>query len=231
MLLEQSFYSAVPDSYCRVTSYAEWAESADQLPGYEYLKRMIQFLQWQHRQQGRARPRWTLKAPHHLHYMRELFSVFPDATVIQTHRDPAESIASICSLSQHLLAMGTDRPDARWVGEHWGSKWARALDRAIAFRDAGGEARFLDVWFLDSVRDPVGTVRRVYEQLGRELSAGTAEKMKQWAADNAREKRAGHAYALEDYGLSESWIAERFAAYRERYILPHEPREPQNAAS
>ena len=176
------------------------------MPGYVYLKRMVQFLQWQHRQVGAVRPRWTLKAPHHLHYLKELFEVFPGAQVVQTHREPSQSIASICSMNEKLLAMGSDEPDLQWTGDHWSSKWARALQRAMDFRDADLGDRVIDVWFLDSVRDPIGTVRKVYEHLGRELSPIAEGKMQKWTEDNAREKRAAHEYKLEDYGLSEARI-------------------------
>ncbi|MEZ4216427.1 MAG: sulfotransferase [Myxococcota bacterium] len=225
MLLEQSFYSAVPDSYCRLPSYAEWVDAQDQMPGYRYLLRMLQFLQWQHRQRGGVRPRWTLKSPHHLHYLRELFTLFPDATVVQTHREPEQIVPSICSMSKYLFAMGTDRPDLHWVGAHWSAKWARAMERSMRYRDAAIAAdprmaeRFIDVWFLDSVKDPVETVRSVYARIGRELTAVAREKMERWTEDNAREKRAPHAYSLEEFGLTSERIRELYGAYRERYIL------------
>ena len=225
MLLEQAFYSGVPDSYCRVPSYAEWVEAQDQLPGYAYLKRMVQFLQWQHRQTRAVRPRWTLKAPHHLHYLKELFEVFPGAQVVQTHREPSQSIASICSMNEKLLSMGSDTPDLKWTGDHWASKWARALRRAMDYRDGAAVDPVIDIWFLDSVKDPVGTVRKVYEHLGRELSPIAEGKMQKWTEDNAREKRAAHDYKLEDFGLSEERIHAEFAAYRERYILPRQAAE------
>ena len=41
---------------------------------------------------------WMLKCPFHLPYLRQLFAAFPDATVVWTHRDPVECIASACSL-------------------------------------------------------------------------------------------------------------------------------------
>jgi len=226
MLLEQSFYSAVPDSYCRVPGYALWIEEQDQAPGYRYLLRMLQFLQWQHRVRGGVRPRWTLKAPHHLHYLRELFALFPDATVIQTHREPEQLVPSICSMHKYLLAMGSDEPDLHWIGAHWSSKWARAMERSMRYRDAAIAAdpraadRFIDVWFLDSVRDPVGTVERVYATLGRELTKAARSKMEAWAADNAREKRAAHDYSLEEFGLTRERVRELFSAYRDRFILP-----------
>ena len=51
---------------------------------------------------------WMLKSPFHLPYLEELFATFPDATVIWTHRDPAECIASACSLYWHLMSMATE---------------------------------------------------------------------------------------------------------------------------
>ncbi|MAE94056.1 MAG: sulfotransferase [Deltaproteobacteria bacterium] len=218
MLLEQSFFSRTPESYCHLPDFSAWLDQQDQLPGYRYLVRLLQFLQWQHRRQGRARDRWVLKSPHHLGFLPELFQVLPAATVVQTHRDPMDSIPSICSLCYHLETMGSDAPDPRATGAHWSAAWATYLERALAYRDEAPADRFLDLWFLDSVRDPVGTVARVYEFLGRELTPIAEEKMRQWTEANAREKRASHAYTLEQFGLSEASIARDFAAYRQRYI-------------
>ena len=218
MLLEQSFFSRTPESYCHLPEFSAWLDEQDQLPGYRYLVRLLQFLQWQHAQQGRKRERWVLKSPHHLGFLPELFTVFPDATVIQTHRDPVDSIPSICSLCFHLETMGSDDPDPKATGAHWSAGWATYLSRAMAYRDEGHEDRFLDLNFLDSVRDPVGTVAKAYAFLGRELTPVAEEKMRKWTEDNAREKRAAHAYTLEQFGLSEAGLARDFAGYRERYL-------------
>ena len=226
MILEQAFFSRTPESFCNIPKYSTWLAAQDQFPGYAYLKRGIQFLQWQHRQQGRARPRWVLKTPHHLNFMPHLFRMFPDATVIQTHRDPVESIPSFCSLNYYLERTGSDDPDPKVTGANWSQRWADALERCIAFRDAGHDDRFIDIWFLDSVRDPIGVVRRVYAAIGKELTPIAADKMRQWTEDNAREKRAPHAYSLEKFGLTEEGIARLFATYRERYILPSGSRRP-----
>jgi hypothetical protein len=219
MLLEQSFYSRTPESYAHIPSFSAWLDAQDQSPGYRYLARLLQYLQWQHRLQGRARERWVLKSPHHLGYLENLFETFPDATVIQTHRDPLQSIPSICSLCFALETMGCDSPDPKATGAHWSAVWAEALERAMAYRDAGHDGRFLDVWYLDSVRDPLSVVRRIYDFIGKELTPIAEDEMRQWTEENAREKRAAHAYSLEQFGLDEASIARDFAAYRERYIL------------
>jgi len=51
---------------------------------------------------------WMLKCPFHLPYLKELFLTFPDATVVWTHRDPVECIASACSLYETLAEMGCE---------------------------------------------------------------------------------------------------------------------------
>ncbi len=51
---------------------------------------------------------WVLKCPFHLPYLDELFAAFPDATVVWTHRDPVECIASACSLYETLAEVGSD---------------------------------------------------------------------------------------------------------------------------
>ena len=222
MLLEQSFLSRTPESYCHLPRFSAWLDAQDQLPGYRYLYRLLQLLQWQHRRQGRARGRWVLKSPHHLGFLPELFRVFPDAKVVQTHRDPVESIPSICSLCFHLETMGSDAPDPEATGRHWSVGWARFLERAMAYRDAeeaaGHPDRFLDVDYRETVREPLATLRRIYDFLGIELEESAEAAMRQWLHDHARDKRERHAYSLERFGLTEAGVARDFAAYRSRYL-------------
>ena len=52
MLLEHSFYSTVPESFAYLPGYARWLEKHDNTPGYHYLHRVLQFLQWQKKRKG-----------------------------------------------------------------------------------------------------------------------------------------------------------------------------------
>jgi len=47
LLLEQTFYSTNPESMARLTSFGAWLEKQDHTESYLYLKRLLQFLQWQ----------------------------------------------------------------------------------------------------------------------------------------------------------------------------------------
>ena len=76
MLLEHSFYSTNTEAFAAIPSYAAWCDAQDQAPGYAYLRRLLQLLQWQKKRQGATGHRWVLKSPHHLGFMDALFAEF-----------------------------------------------------------------------------------------------------------------------------------------------------------
>ena len=65
----------------------------DMTPAYEYLAKLLKLLEWQ-----RPARRWVLKTPAHLPFLDVLLSVLPEARIIHTHRDPAETLPSYCSM-------------------------------------------------------------------------------------------------------------------------------------
>ena len=218
LLIEHAFLSHVPESGANLSSYRSWLTDQDLAPGYRYLKRMLQFLQWQKQQSGRPAERWVLKSPFHLGYLDVLFHIFPDAKVIQTHRDPLETLPSVASMYRALWKLGTDAVDDREVGRQCLERWAWALTRCLRSRDAMPEDRFLDVWYRDVLRDPLSQVQSIYEFVGREFSREAEASMRQWARDNPRDKRAAHEYTLEEFGYTPEAICEAFAEYRARFI-------------
>jgi len=219
MLLEHSF-EAFFDAYVDIPSYTEWLWSHDQTAAYEYLERMLRFLQWQKRRRGEEAGDWVLKTPHHLRQIDVLFKVFPGTRVIQTHRDPLQTIPSIASFTYNLWKVYMEHPDPVRAGRQWSAIFARAVRDTMAFRDASPPGHFFDVWFADTLADPLGVVRGIYDYLGIGFPEDTQARMQAYLEANRREKRPLHEYGLDHYGLSEAQIQRDFAAYRERYILP-----------
>ncbi len=219
LLMEHSFRSQVPESSAHVPGYRAWLDACDQRPAYATLKQLLQFLQWQKRRAGRAAERWVLKAPCHLSTLGVLFEVFPDAKVVQTHRDPLETIPSVASMYRALWGLASDAVDAREVGRQCLDRWARALKSCLDYRERRGGERFLDVWYEDVLRDPLGQARRIQAFLGREPGEGAERAMRAWLAGNPREGRAAHEYGMQEFGLTREAIEREFAAYRERFIL------------
>jgi hypothetical protein len=217
MLLEHSFFSTNAEAFVNVPSFSAWLDQQDQTPGYVYLKKLLQFLQWQKKRGGGAGERWVLKTPHHLGFVDLLFKVFPDARIIQTHRDPVQTIPSLASLIHAIRILGSDEADPRVAGSQWSDRMSRALHRCMEVRESH-EDRFIDIWFKDAMQDPLMQIRRIYDFAGLELTPEAEAKMRQWTVDNARDKRVAHSYTLEQFGLSEERIRRDFAAYRERFI-------------
>ncbi|VVM39214.1 sulfotransferase family protein [Pseudomonas fluorescens] len=218
MLMEHSFLCAM-DSYVNVPSYTAWLDAQDQTQVYQYLKRTLQFLQWQQTRRGiEPGRRWLLKSPQHLHTLELLFEVFPKAQVILTHREPAKTIPSLASFIHTLWLLYSDKADAEAVGEQWNRRMARALRHAMAVRERMPAGRFLDVHFEDTVAEPQAVVERIYHFAGLELPPQTRSAMAQWLQANGREKRAVHHYSPDQFGLSEAILQRDYAEYRARHI-------------
>lgn len=219
-LLEHSFQSFF-DAYADIPSYTRWMWQADQAPAYRHLKKMLKFVQWQKRQRGETIGPWVLKTPHHLRQIDVLFKVFADCRVVQTHRDPLQTIPSICSFHEGLWQLHMSHPDPLRIGRQWSAIWARAMTATMAFRDNGADGRFLDIAFTDTLKRPIEVVRRVYDFAGLEMPAATQSSIELFLDSHKREYRPAHNYSMQRFGLSELQLAQDFREYRQRYILAH----------
>jgi len=87
-------------------------------------------------------------------------------------------------------------------------------------RDRAPAKQFLDVRFESIESDPLGTVERVYDFLGWQLTDAAREAMNRFFAANPKNKHGVHRYTLEQFGLSRAQEAERFRSYCERFDIP-----------
>ena len=212
LILEQLFMSGVPESTYNIPGYAAWLEQQDQTPAYQWLADSMRALQWQ-----RGGDNWLLKSPHHLEWLETVFEVFPDITIIQTHRDPVETVPSFCSLVGHGWGVMSDKVDPLAVGRHWDRKIDRMLTRSLATRDARGGVGFVDVDYREMVSDPIDVVARLCAQIGLPWSDEVRLDLVEWLANHKQHKYGIHRYAAEDFGLTLGAIAERYKPYRQRF--------------
>ena len=214
LLLEHNFLSTVPESFMALPSYSEWIEDQDHTLAYEDLKKFIQYLQWQN--PGREKKRWVLKSPHHLGFIDKMISVFPDAKIIQTHRDPIKTVPSFCSMCANLFEPLTTNFDKVFIGKHWSNKLTRALNHCMNISEQHPD-NFLDLEFLNMIKDPIDEMKKIYEFIGEPFGEKTEVAMEAWREENKHEMGA-HKYSLEEYDLTESQINNNFAKYQQKYI-------------
>ena len=78
-------------SMYRVPGYQAWLEPRSGVARYRYHRRFLQYLQ----RFDEPPRRWVLKAPAHLFDLGALLEVYPDAAIVQTHREPFEVVSSL----------------------------------------------------------------------------------------------------------------------------------------
>jgi len=211
-----SFYSFQFQTTHYVPSYEEWLEAQDLTPSYVGHKQFLQHLQWRC-----AGDWWVLKAPAHIFGLEALFSVYPDAQVVMTHRDPLPVVASLASLTAVLRSAFSDRVDPRTVGPEMSERWGRGLMKSLADRDEGRvpAGQVLDVGYPELVDDPIGTVRKVYGHFDRPFTQAAETRMRAFLAEHGKDKHGRHEYTLEQFGLDPEEEIERYRAYSERFGL------------
>lgn len=194
-------------------SYLRWCERVDAAPAYRFHRYFLQHLQSRFR-----RERWVLKSPAHLGQLDALLAMYPDARIVQTHRDPVDVIPSASSLHHVMQGLGSDALDPRALGAAQADYWARAVTRTMTARDRLPDRaqQFVDVEFEELLADPIAVVERVYDRFQLPLAPATVDLMRGYLAANPRGAHGPHRYSLDTFGLSEAGVAERFAAYRTR---------------
>ena len=216
-IMSYSFLSSRFHTTYHVPSYQEWLEGQDLRPAYALHRRFLQHLQW--RAPGE---RWILKAPSHLYGLDALFETYPDAIVVQTHREPLVVLPSVASLTAVLQRVFTDRIDLGEIGLEVTRRWANGLERAMDLRRSGrvpGD-RFLDVRYHDLIADPMAVVRDIYTRFDLPLTDEAERRMQRHLAANPQGKNGVHRYALDTFALDSAELTHRFQAYREHFGLP-----------
>jgi hypothetical protein len=166
--------------------------------------------------------RFVLKTPHHLEYLDVLREVFPGVRIVQTHRDPARTLASFCSMVWHGRGVFSDEVSAHEVGAHWSRKVGRMLSRSLAVRAEARDEGFCDVSYYDLIVDPVSVVKKLYGELDLSFTPEVEARMRETREHNPQHKYGTHRYTLEDFGLTKASVEPLFADYRQRFDVRHE---------
>jgi hypothetical protein len=213
----QDFKSLTYEAIANVPGYDEWLLHVDQRSAYEYHRSVLQVLQ----SRG-VRGRWTLKSPHHALALEHLVAEYPDARLVLLHRDPVVLTASVCSLITTLSSTFTDADHRAYIASHWPAMLEESVRRIEAFRAAHPEHPIVDVHYADLVTDPAATVASIYRAVGDELDEAAAKAIAAYVDAHPRGEFGTHRYDVSQFGLDADTLAERFAAYTDRYAIPRE---------
>ena len=203
-LLEHAFTSFLFSLRAHVPTYESWLRAQDMQASYQYYRQQLQLLSWQ------WPGRWLLKAPCHLRNLEALLSVFPDACIVHTHRDPCAVVPSICSLTAMFRSIFTDELDLATVGKDLLDITAYAHKQSRQFRQNHPTLTICDIDYAELIQAPLKTIQHIYNFFGDRLHYKTAGKMEQWITANPQSKHGIHKYSAEQFGLSKAIIQRKF---------------------
>jgi hypothetical protein len=193
-------------------SWRYWYRTNDQTPAYQYLRTVLQVLQWQ-----RGGDRWVLKSPQHLEQFGPLMTVFPDATVVVTHRDPVSITASLATMVAYSARLNHRRVDPVGIGHYWADRLVDLLGRCAADREVLPAAQSMDVRFHEFMADDVATVAGIYELAGQPMTVEVRAAMTDFMVAHPRGRHGAVAYDLGQFGLDRNERRRALAFYVERF--------------
>jgi hypothetical protein len=110
--------------------------------------------------------RLVLKSPTHTARIRVLLEMFPDARFVHIVRDPYVVFSSTVHLWKSLYEThGFQKPMFAGLEEHVFTTFQRMYEKLEEGRRLVEPERFHELRYEDLVRDPIGEVRKLYEQL------------------------------------------------------------------
>jgi hypothetical protein len=153
----------------------------------------------------------VLKNPSHMTALDALMTVYPDALIVYTHRDPVTCIASSCSLSAETTAGHSSTYVGGVIGHTQLDLWSRSFHAFHDARPAYDQDQFIDIAFKDLVTDPLAVTRRVYDQFGLDWTPEVQAAIEEIDQESKQGKaKPSHTYTLKDYGLTEDRVRAAF---------------------
>ena len=222
-IFRMAFTAWVSTSRFHIPEYGRWLAAKGSKDAYAYHRRIIQHFTWQRRQREPVhKGQWLFKMPFHLMEIETLIETYPDALFIQTHREPTEFMGSWNSLVERVRSLSSQPGLPHELGAEQLAFMSDMLDRAVHFRKTHPELehRWMDVNYVDLVKDPMSVVRSIYERFDWPLRQSAVTAMEDWKFQQAkrRRKEPKHRYDLADYGLTPEVVDSAFAGYR-KFLL------------
>ena len=192
----------------RIPSYESYLKKADHSSVFIWHSRFLQVLESTDRPE-----RWLLKDPAHIGRLSEILEIYPDARFIQIHRDPVESIPSICSLIEKTRRPFTREIDKNEIGQKTLSYWQEALVKGEKEKNFISKNNFINVKFDDFIANPIEEIKRIYSVLNLNLNKETEEKMVDFTNKFKKGERKTHSYGLSEFGLSKESVQNTLSNY------------------
>lgn len=213
-LFENAFCGTTGFFITEAKTFAWWLLQQNVDHAYEFYKLQLQLLNWL-----RPGKQWVLKWPYHLWHLDALLKTFPDATVIQLHRDPGKAIGSVCSLAALARSSFCEMIDNAALGRFWLAYSDAGLQRGLAVREKINADQIIDIRYQDLMADPGKVISRIHRKAVLDSDISQLNSLEAELKMRYPKKRMHHHYALSQFEIDPDEVRERFAGYIENYDL------------
>ncbi|KAA1191980.1 sulfotransferase [Pseudohalioglobus sediminis] len=204
------------DIQYRVPEYVAWLQKQDATIAYQGYLQQLKIIQ-HYRPAGEH---FVLKDPAHTLNIRTILKVFPNAKFVFTHRDPAKSLSSLCSLYSYTRAIFSDAVDAHDIGrEVLNGFWPPGWEDAMRVRDTLPADRYCDVLQTDMRESPVDAIRGVYAAFDMEFDETAQNALANYLEQSSSAPRHRHEHSPDGFGLEAGEIRERMQSYVDAFDL------------
>ena len=212
------FSSYIPEWVSWVPEWRDYYYQHDQTPHYKYMLKVLKILQWL-----KPRERWVLKSPQHLEQMGPLMKVFPDASVVVTHRDPLSVIQSAATMYSYSARLRERKIEPQRHLNYWADRIEHLLRSSLRDRHLLPAEKTTDVLYQNLIADDVAEVQQIYSAANFELNPGALKQMHHYKEGHARGRYGRVIYDMRaDFGVEPERLRERFKFYFDAFPVEHE---------
>ena len=190
-----NFATLVLSSACDLDDYQALLLEQCMDDNYKYYKLQLELLQSRYPTQ-----RLVLKCPEHLWHLPSLVNNFPNATILWTHREKEQSIASYASLLSLTQRMLYGQYDAYSIGTSVRNIFEIGLRRAHQFKEENkNNDQILDLQCIDIAENPLPTIEKVCSFVNYKLTANERNSILMWLQRKRSDKLGAHQYNQEEF--------------------------------
>ena len=179
---------------------------------------------------------WLLKSPFHNFSLDALLRQYSHAALIMTHRTLEEVIPSFCRM---LCTFDYFFDETNLAAQKiLKSRAIEYIDQSVEsilefYSDEDGRHdqvrnNTCHVFYEDLMKDPISTVRQIYEHFGLCWSDQFEMAMQTWLRENPQGKQGRNSYSLSDFDLTEEDIIKRYTTYIDLFL--HSSQSPPTNA-
>jgi hypothetical protein len=202
-----------------VPRWRDYYLSHDQTPHYAYGRRMLQAIAFQFPSERR----WILKGNQHSEQLPALLANYPDACIVQTHRDPLAILQSVLTMRGLAVLANQKKPDIEAHVAYWVDRIERMLRAYVRDYRQVPDHRRVDLLFQDIVADDVGSAQRVLTTAGLPTTCESTQDLQDYMAHHQRGRAGRVVYDLAgDFNLNIGELREQYRFYTDLFPVRHE---------